>query len=312
MFIHDGNGTINQVSFTNNQALGSSRGLVAGNLGLTGSNGSNQPDNLNREIYGYSGGNGDFGGNGGNGSSVSERFVFGGAGGNGGFGGAGGNGGNNSYNGDFNDNDGIGGFGGAGGNGGFGGAGGNGGNGRKRGGAGFGGYGASAGKTGSGTVGAFTIEGTGGFGATGTASAGMGGAIFIHRGNLEIQNSSFTDNAAKGTDGSSGFGGAIYDRHGYDRAVGTNFIFIQTTFVNISSNTTFTNNYASSGGTGQNAIGDKINTQAVYGWTKLIANTQTSVLATELFTLSAEDSPIVIQNEPILANLVFEDSPIVI
>ncbi|MFM6405790.1 MAG: hypothetical protein ACKPGT_14470, partial [Microcystis sp.] len=206
------------------------------------------------------------------------------------------------------------GYGGAGGEAGFGGAGGNSGIGLTRGGAGSGGYGAPAGKTGSGTVGAFTRNGTGGFGASGTASAGMGGAIFIHRGNLEIQNSSFTDNAAKGTDGSSGFGGAIYNKNGENQPIpySIQFQFVRDAFVNISSNTTFTNNYASSGSTGQNAIGDNINTQAVYGSTKLIANTQTSVLATELFTLSAEDSPIVIQNEPILANLVFEDSPIVI
>ncbi len=315
MFIHDGNVTINQVSFTNNQALGSSLGKGGGNLGLTGTNGSNRPDgelipHSSRLFFvGSVGGNGGFGGNGGNGSNVNISSMAG-EGGNGGFGGAGGNGGNNSYNGNGIEL----GYGGAGGDAGFGGAGGNSGIGLTRGGAGSGGYGAPAGKTGSGTVGAFTRNGTGGFGASGTASAGMGGAIFIHRGNLEIQNSSFTDNAAKGTDGSSGFGGAIYNKNGENQPIpySIQFQFVRDAFVNISSNTTFTNNYASSGSTGQNAIGDNINTQAVYGSTKLIANTQTSVLATELFTLSAEDSPIVIQNEPILANLVFEDSPIVI
>ncbi|MBW4660043.1 MAG: DUF4347 domain-containing protein [Drouetiella hepatica Uher 2000/2452] len=222
LFVYDGNVTVDNVSFSNNQVVGGNGnatvrlgggrlgGGVGGKGGFGGAAGAD----------GIDGGGTSFGA-GGAGSAMGS----GSAGTNGGFGGGGGGGGGGSTNGGKGGRGGFGGGGGGGGFGagiGFGGNGGFGGGGGNSGGAndatgGLGGFGAGTGRGGTGS--SFRDGGFGGGKGGATVSgggAGMGAAIFVRSGNLTVKNSRFTANTATGGTGStilsngSGLGGAIF------------------------------------------------------------------------------------------------------
>ncbi|MEG4273240.1 Ig-like domain-containing protein, partial [Microcoleus sp. M2_D4] len=223
--------TINNVTFTQNQAVGgqggASNGLGGGGgFGGAGGSGGYQPGGggggggfsdigTNGTTGGGTGGGSSFFGNtGGTGGTTSNSGVAS----NGGFGGGGGgglsafnaNGTNGGQGGDF----GGGGAGGAsqfsgvsgqGGSGGFGGGGGNAGvaaNGSTYGLGGNGGFGGGggSGNTGGGLGGSF---GGNGYDAGGGGGAGLGGAIFLRNGSLMLTNVTFNNNSATG--GSGGF-----------------------------------------------------------------------------------------------------------
>ncbi len=227
--------TINNVTFTQNQAVGGNGGASnggggGGGFGGVGGSGGYQPGGgggggglsdigTNGTTGGGTGGGSSFFGNtGGTGGTTSNSGVAS----NGGFGGGGGgglsavsaNGTNGGQGGDF----GGGGAGGAsqfsgvsgqGGNGGFGGGGGNAGiaaNGSTQGLGGNGGFGGGggSGNTGGGLGGSF-----GGNGANngGGGGAGLGGAIFISNGSLVLTNATFNNNSATG--GAGGFSAQI-------------------------------------------------------------------------------------------------------
>jgi VCBS repeat-containing protein len=175
LFIEDGTVTVDNVTFSNNQAIG-------GNGGSGGSGGSGSGGN------GGNGSNGGFGGSGGSVSSTGGTGEFGGGGGGGG--GLSGNGGTGGFGG---------GGGGGGGNIGFS-AGGTGGSGGDFGGSGAGGSGGLTGGSGGGGGGGAGLGGAifiqsgalnlanvtfennsaqGGTGAGGTSGQGKGGGIFI-------------------------------------------------------------------------------------------------------------------------------------
>jgi hypothetical protein len=183
-----------------------SNGGAGGGLGLLGGPGCDSPF-----LPGTGGGAGDGGGGAGDTSRTDGNggaYGYGSNGtGRGGGGGVGGGGGHEFC--------GAGGFGGGGGSwAGFGGFGGGGG-GRSNGG--FGGAGGFGG--GEGGVG-FDSGGIGG----GGGGAGLGGAIFNHRGTLTVVNSTLTENTAQGGNGGnggalgarggSGLGGAIFNLNG--------------------------------------------------------------------------------------------------
>jgi predicted nucleic acid-binding Zn ribbon protein len=241
LFIYDGDVSLNNVTLNNNQALGggvtgSSYGVVGIGTGIDGSNSSINA----RDGFGSSGG---FGGNGGNGiggnGTVFNPTGGDGFGGSGGFGGNGGNGkGGNSFSGSSElGGNGIGGDGGFGGNGGSGSGGiiggnGNGGKGGFGGGGGsgigsfflfFGFAGGNAGNGGFGGGGGATVNsldsdgrghigfggfggGNGGNGGFGGGGAGLGGAIFIRSGSLNLTNTTLTNNSAIGGTGGTGAG----------------------------------------------------------------------------------------------------------
>lgn len=210
LFIYSGTVTVKNVAFSGNTATGgqgASSSAVAddGGGGMFGNSlfsGGGLFGNGGRNIGGY-GGAGAYGGSGGS---------FGGNGGLGGFGGGGGFG--------YQDRGGDGGFGGGGGSGSFhggaGGFGGGGGNAFSDGG--FGGFGGGGGygEFHSGVSGGYG----GGFGVNyGGGGAGFGGALFVKRGTLILQNVSFSSNSAvRGTSWASssnsqygqGQGGAVF------------------------------------------------------------------------------------------------------
>ncbi len=206
LFIYDGTITATNSTFENNSAIGgdadciikidsalSSGSLVGGNANFITPIPANDGDD--GKDGSEDGEDGDFGGNGGDGSSFGD-------GGDGGFGGNGGNGGFIDFCGGRRC-----GFGGGGssGNGGFGGFGGGGGIGNGGGGGCFGGG-----------------DGSDNFGGRG---AGMGSAIFIRSGTLEISNSSFNSNIAFGGTGynsGQGLGGAIFALHRLTNTNGNN------------------------------------------------------------------------------------------
>lgn len=224
LFVYDGNVTVNNVTFSNNQVIGGGGseavrvggGKLGGGVGgkgggggaaagTAGSNGGGTNPGTggpgNAAGAGTGGGAGGFGGSGGGGGGGS---TFAGKGGAGGFGGGGGGSGSGSL--------------GNGGNGGFGGGGGNS-NGSANATGGGGGFGAGTGRGGTGSD--FRSGGFGGGKGGPTLSgggAGMGGAIFVRSGNLTVQNSRFNMNTATGGTGStgsilsngSGLGGAIF------------------------------------------------------------------------------------------------------
>ena len=167
LFIYDGNIKIDNVAFTNNQAIGSLlREQGVKGLGLNVRDGDNGRDGFgigNGYNFG-NGGNGGFGASGGNGGN-GYKFSDAGNGGNGGFGASGGNGGD-GYN--F-------GSGGNGGNGGFGAPGGNSGLNTRAGNGGNGGFGAPGG---NGRANLFNPNGSKGqesYNTSKISSSGMGG-----------------------------------------------------------------------------------------------------------------------------------------
>ncbi|MEG5124546.1 DUF4347 domain-containing protein, partial [Microcoleus sp. ARI1-B5] len=233
LFIYNGNVTINNVTFSSNQAIGGNSAnngrFLGGGGGLGGNSGGGA---------GASGGNGGggFGGNGGNNSGANNGGAGGSGGAFGGSGGAGGAGGANGGNGTggggggggFNfTNGGNGAFGGGGGaagdqaflNGGWGGFGGGGGAAAGQGGrGGFGGGGGvsvNINQPGAGGFGGGTGGGTTGYSPIlpGGGGAGLGGAIFVREGTLTLQNTTFNNNTATGSTGANNgqaLGGAIF------------------------------------------------------------------------------------------------------
>ncbi|MFN8357658.1 MAG: choice-of-anchor Q domain-containing protein [Spirosomataceae bacterium] len=186
-------------------------GGAGGGLGLLGGNGGNSTGNGGNGTGGKGGDGGGGGtwvftatanGNGGNyGYGGSSGMVSGSNGGGGGIGGGGGSGGGNGGGGGFGGGGGLGNDGGLGhGDGGFGGGG--------SGGSGLGGFGGGNGI------------------AIGGGGAGLGGAVFNHRGTLILINCTLTANNAAGGrggdvnfslgggNGGSGFGGAIFNLNG--------------------------------------------------------------------------------------------------
>ncbi|MBR8826683.1 MAG: VCBS repeat-containing protein [Gomphosphaeria aponina SAG 52.96 = DSM 107014] len=225
LFIYQGNVKLTNVNFKNNHAVGGSRGIsglghsgggMGGNSsstgggGLFGSTGATDPAAyITPGSKGDDGGNnpgsggnpiGSFGGRGGKGAGGG--YNNGGAGGAGGFGGGGGIGGDKGFLGGYGGNGGTGGFGGGGGTGGFGNLWGK----DARGGFGGGSGGAAAG------FGGGAASGSAGFGG-GKGGAGMGGAIFIRTGTVNLNNVTFENNSATGGTGSNngqGLGHAIF------------------------------------------------------------------------------------------------------
>ncbi|MEG3832984.1 DUF4347 domain-containing protein, partial [Microcoleus sp. Z1_C3] len=234
LFIYNGSVTIDNVTFTSNQAIGGSSAnnnrFLAGGGGLGGNSGIGAIG-----AFGGNGGGG-FGGNGNsnftgsfNGGSGGSGGAFGGAGGAGGIATVGGNGtGGGGGGGGFNTtNGGNGAFGGGGGsagdqaslNGGWGGFGGGGGAAANFGGrGGFGGGGGVSVNTnnpGAGGFGGGAGGGTTGYSAylPGGGGAGLGGAIFVREGSLTLQNTTFNNNTTTGGTGANNgqaLAGAIF------------------------------------------------------------------------------------------------------
>ena len=217
LFVFDGEVTISNTTFSNNQAIGGDGSIAfnidefddtqkGGGIGLGG------VDGADGATQGVAGGDGEFGGDGGNGEGGASGTVAsnGGNGGAGGFGGGGGGGG-------FGGSGPVAGNGGDGGDGGFGGGGGLGGGA----GGGVGGAPGSGGDGGYGAGGASTLDGLGasgqsgfgggpiGDGETGGDGAGLGGAIFVRSGSVTISSSEFEGNSTSSGDG-QGLGGAIF------------------------------------------------------------------------------------------------------
>ncbi|MCT7967428.1 DUF4347 domain-containing protein, partial [Laspinema sp. D1] len=234
LFIYNGSVTIDNVTFTSNQAIGGSSAnnnrFLAGGGGLGGNSGIGAIG-----AFGGNGGGG-FGGNGNsnftgsfNGGSGGSGGAFGGAGGAGGIATVGGNGtGGGGGGGGFNTtNGGNGAFGGGGGsagdqaslNGGWGGFGGGGGAAANFGGrGGFGGGGGVSINTnnpGAGGFGGGAGGGTTAYSAflPGGGGAGLGGAIFVREGSLTLQNTTFNNNTTTGGTGANNgqaLAGAIF------------------------------------------------------------------------------------------------------
>ncbi|MEK0188461.1 DUF4347 domain-containing protein, partial [Microcoleus anatoxicus] len=233
LFVYNGNVTINNVTFSTNQAIGGSSAnnnqFLAGGGGLGGNSGGGTGG------FGGNGGGG-FGGSGGNnnsnnGGNGGSGGAFGGAGGAGaavpgsvGGNGTGGGGGGGGFNGTNGGNGGFGGGGGSAGdqgflNGGWGGFGGGGGAAAGSGGrGGFGGGGGVSINTnnpGAGGFGGGAGGGTTGYSAAlpGGGGAGLGGAIFVREGSLTLQNNTFNNNNTTGGTGANNgqaLGGAIF------------------------------------------------------------------------------------------------------
>ncbi|WP_395374843.1 hypothetical protein [Marinicella sp. W31] len=191
IFIYDGNVNIQNVSITNSLAYGGNGFVSGGGGGMFGNGSLSAGGGL------FTAANGSTGGYGGYGlySDVNTTFGRGGSPGqHGGFGG----GGSDAYSSPRN-----GGFGGAGGycycyESGFGGS---------------GGFGASGGDS-------LYSPGSSGYGASFQGGAGMGGAIFIRTGNLDLSGVNFINNEARGITSSSptiddakGLGGALFVLH---------------------------------------------------------------------------------------------------
>jgi hypothetical protein len=212
LLINGGLVTLDNVTFTGNSAIGGSGGFGLCTSGYTGGGGGG----VGGPGLGNAGGpGGDFGGNAGDNGSPGGEGAGGGApssggsGGNGGFGGGG-----------------AGAGGGAGGNGGFGGGGG-------------GGYGAAGGSGGSfgGNGGPATPAGGCGGGGGG---AGLGGAILLRSGTLNLTSSAFLTNSATG-----GIGGSSPGQSGTNGQGVGGAIFINDGASANQSGSTFMNNMAS-------------------------------------------------------------------
>lgn len=274
LFIYEGNVTISDTIFAQNQAIGGNAlygvdNATGGGIGLMGINGLDGVDGGPAFIL--NGGGGGFGGAGGKGGASFGYYSRAGRGGGGGFGGGGGSGGDSfdGFGGGFGGDGGSGGFGGGGGGGGLGLDGGGGGGGGFGGGGGGGGVGSGISSGGAGGFGGG--PGTGGSGPNagrGGGGAGMGGAIFIRTGTLNLTRVSFDRNRAIGgqsTFDGQGLGGAIFamtsTTNPYSYAVGGTPLPTVTTL-----NATFQGNNAPDSATKtQDAAGDNLNTDAVFG-----------------------------------------------
>ncbi|OKH51830.1 hypothetical protein NIES2101_17095 [Calothrix sp. HK-06] len=220
LFINIGSSVgVNNVTFTNNSAVGGNSSGTAGAGGADEqsgqSGGAGGGFNINSNFGVSSGGSGGSGGGQQGGGGTGSPGSFG-TGGGGGGGGGGGNG---------NDNGGGGGSGGAGGFGGGGGGGGGGGNDYdsastdEHGSGGAGGSGGSfAGSGESGQTPRENTPSTSYSGGRGGGGAGLGGAIFVNSGsNLTLIGTSFNNNTARGGTGannSQGLGSAVFVRDG--------------------------------------------------------------------------------------------------
>jgi len=250
IFVNGGQVIINQVNFTGNQALGGNAGNGGGGGGGGGGiGGSSIAFSGNGGNGGSLGGNGgaerasgDNGGDGGDGAGGGSGYPGfppnpGGKGGNGGFGGGGGGGATGQFQA------------GGGGNGGFGGGGGGGASSQTGGAGGSGGQFGGNGATGLGT---FDDDGGGGGGA------GLGGAIFVRAGTLNLSDCSFTSNTA--TKGLGGRGKYDDSPRGTDGQGKGGALFIHTgATANACTAPTFSNNTAT------NAAGSGTDTNDVYG-----------------------------------------------
>ncbi len=197
VFIYDGNVELKNVSILNSTAVGgdnlTDNSYIGGGGGMSGNAGYYGGGGL------FASGNGNNGGYGGFGNYNQGEAKFG-------------LGGSLSNNSSIN----SGGFGGGGGvisgNGGFGGGGA-----QKSGNvtAGDGGFGAGAPNAGN-------YSGNPGYGASLNASAGMGGAVFIRTGTINITNSHFENNQAMGSGSAQGLGGALFVVHSTTQSNGNN------------------------------------------------------------------------------------------
>ncbi|GGA43267.1 VCBS repeat-containing protein [Okeania sp. KiyG1] len=292
LFIYDGNVSVDSVNFSNNQAIGGDSGdatasNVGGGIFSTRLSSNNGTDDIG-DYGGYDGNGGDGGflGDGGQGIG-GDNFSGNGGDGNGGDGGFGGDGGDGdggySYSGNGGD--------GYGGDGGFGGGGGQGIGGDSDG-DGYGGDGGFGGGGGQGIGGdsdGFSSGGNRGYGGgnggfsdslgsnSGDGGYGMGGAVFIRSGSLNISQSTFSNNTATGGSGVSngeGLGGGIFAM----KLTGTNFLGsdqgMPTSLptVTIDGSTTFDSNDAADAGTDGSApeiiaSGDDQNNDDLFGIT---------------------------------------------
>ncbi|MGE5657523.1 MAG: DUF4347 domain-containing protein, partial [Actinomycetota bacterium] len=228
LFVNSGTVNLNNVAFTNNQAIGGNGGGTSfggggggfgGNGGIDGGGGGGFGGNGSNGVLNTSGGNGgpggSYGGSGGAGvASGPGGAATGGGGGGGsysGFGGDGGAFGGGGYGGSKNivAGGGKGGFGGGGGSSSYSGTGGTGG---------FGGGGGGGGANGGlgGAGGQFGGAG-GDSGIGGGGGAGLGGAVFVRSGVVNLFNNTFSSNSAIGGSGGGatvaggqGKGGAIF------------------------------------------------------------------------------------------------------
>jgi len=216
LFVYDGTVRVENVTFSNNAAVGGNSGTGSSRCGGGMGDGCGL-------FSGDYGGNGNYGGgsgadvHGADGECADGSYSRGDSvsGGNGGFGGAGGNG----FGGDTCEYPPGGPPGGAGrgGRGGFGGGGGYGQGGSPvgAGGGGFGGFGGGGGG-GGGSFG--SSSGSGGFGggdggtwsSTAGGGDGFGGALFAKKGTVKLNNVAFNNNSASGGNGAEGRGGAIF------------------------------------------------------------------------------------------------------
>jgi hypothetical protein len=222
LFIYDGNVSIHNVDFNNSITRGGddlSGTYTRGGGGMLGHAGDFSGGGL------FASGNGNYGGYGGNGNYQNQAPDFGTGGDytgnipaqNGGFGGGGGW------------PSGHGGFGGGGadttgnnvaGNGGFG-----------------------AGAVYAGSYG--SNSGVPGFGASYSASAGMGGAIFVRTGQVHISNSNFNSNSALADNGARGLGGGVFVLHSTTNSNGNDQGMPAQLASVTGCGNSFTNNFAS-------------------------------------------------------------------
>ncbi|MEO1208493.1 MAG: Calx-beta domain-containing protein [Cyanobacteria bacterium J06638_20] len=262
LFIYDGTVTLDGVTFSDNIARGGSI-LAAGGTGGGGLFGNGDSGGGGGLFASSTGSDGAYGGDSNYGGSGGSGAGFGNAG-DGGFGGGGGS--------TTTGNGGDGGFGGGGGAGsnfgGLGGFGSGGGYGRGSGGA--GGYGGGGGRGIIGSYGDGGYGGSSGTGFYGGGGAGMGGAVFIRSGTLNILNSSFSNNLATGgtgTNSGSGLGGAIFAMQSTTNSNANNAGMPSTLPTVTASTVTFENNTAANamGNTDPNGIGADQNNNDVFG-----------------------------------------------
>ena len=190
LFIYDGNVSINNVAFNNSITRGGddlSGTYTRGGGGMLGHAGNYSGGGL------FASGSGNYGGYGGNGNYQNIAADFGTGG---------------DYTGNIPAENG--GFGGGGGwpsgHGGFGGGGADTTGNNLPGDGGFGAGAVYAGSYGS-------NSGIPGFGASYSASAGMGGAVFVRTGQVHISNSNFNSNSALAANGARGLGGGVFVLH---------------------------------------------------------------------------------------------------